>query len=109
MPLLRLQAHPAAAKMVGILIEAPLLSAALCGAAAPCEPPRDASGRIARSSAARREFQRDHPCPATGARAGPCPGYRIDHIKPLKRCGADTPANMQWLTIEAWRDKTRWE
>ena len=28
------------------------------------------------------------------------PGYEVDHIVPLARGGADTPANMQWLTIQ---------
>ncbi len=28
------------------------------------------------------------------------PGYEVDHIVHLARGGADTPANMQWLTIQ---------
>ena len=50
---------------------------------------RTANGRIARSPEARRAFQASHPCPATGKTSGPCKGYVIDHIKPLKRGGAD--------------------
>jgi len=38
-----------------------------------------------------------------------CPGYVIDHISPLKRGGADASYNMQWQTIEAAKDKDRWE
>jgi len=37
------------------------------------------------------------------------PGYEVDHIVPLARGGADKPSNMQWLTIPAHREKTRWE
>lgn len=59
-----------------------------------CE--RDAQGRIARSRTVRREFQRLNPCPATGAVSGPCDGYVIDHITPLRRGGADSIENMQW-------------
>jgi hypothetical protein len=34
-----------------------------------------------RSNSAKAEFKRLHPCPATGARNGPCGGYVIDHVK----------------------------
>ncbi|MCW5624558.1 MAG: HNH endonuclease [Burkholderiales bacterium] len=46
--------------------------------------------------AARRAFQRLHPCPATGKPRGACPGYVVDHIVPLCAGGADDPINMQW-------------
>jgi len=46
----------------------------------------------------RRAFQRSHPCPSTGRKSGACPGYVVDHIKPLKRSGPDRPSNMQWQT-----------
>lgn len=49
-----------------------------------------------RNRAARAEFQRLHPCPATGARRGPCPGWVVDHVHPLCAGGADAPHNMQW-------------
>jgi hypothetical protein len=67
--------------------------------------PRDAHGRIARDPRARNEFKRTHPCPSTGKSSGSCPGYVIDHVQPLKRGGADTPANMQWQPEEAARLK----
>jgi hypothetical protein len=60
-------------------------SAASCQACA-----RDTSGRIARSTSARRAFRSYNPCPATGATRGPCAGYVIDHIQALKHGGADS-------------------
>jgi hypothetical protein len=70
---------------------------------------RDSNGRIKRSPAARREFQRSSPCPSTGKSSGSCPGYVIDHVTPLKRGGADAPANMQWQTVQAAKAKDRIE
>ena len=60
-----------------------------------------------RSRAALAEFKRAHPCPATGLAQERCPGYEIDHIQPLCARGLDEPGNMQWLTIEEHRKKTR--
>ena len=60
----------------------------------------------ARSKSARAEFQRQNPCPATGKARGPCPGYQVDHITPLKCKGGDTPTNMQWLSVEQHKIKT---
>lgn len=51
-----------------------------------------------RSTAAKQAFQRAEPCPANGARRGPCKGFVIDHVQPLCAGGADSPANMQWQT-----------
>jgi hypothetical protein len=59
---------------------------------------RDALGKIKRSRAARNSFKKSHPCPSTGRRSGACPGFIIDHIRPLKRGGADAPSNMEWQT-----------
>jgi hypothetical protein len=70
---------------------------------------RAANGKIARSPAARRSFQASHPCPATGRTSGACPGFVVDHIKPLKRGGADAPSNMQWQTRAEARAKDRIE
>jgi hypothetical protein len=69
----------------------------------------DSRGHIKRSSTARGEFKRIHPCPSTGLSKGACPGYVIDHIQPLKRGGADKPDNMQWQTVEAAKEKDKWE
>ena len=66
---------------------------------------RDPNGRIKWNQAARREFQKGHPCPATGKMTGACPGYVVDHIVPLKCGDADEPGNMQWQTKEAQRQR----
>ncbi len=58
-----------------------------------------------RSAAAKHEFQRQQPCPATGQTRGKCPGYAIDHITPLCAGGPDTPQNMQWQTIADAKSK----
>jgi hypothetical protein len=71
--------------------------------------PRDSHGKIARSSTARREFMQSHPCPSTGRSSGACPGFVVDHVVPLKRGGADAPANMQWQTIGDAKAKDRTE
>jgi hypothetical protein len=69
--------------------------------------PHWAEAKIPRSSAAKAEFERASPCPATGEPRGACPGYVIDHIKPLCAGGPDNPSNMQWQTIEAAKLKDR--
>jgi hypothetical protein len=66
-------------------------------------------GRIHRSAQAREAFQHSHPCPATGKRSGACPGYVIDHIRPLSKGGPDAPSNMQWQTTSAAKAKDKWE
>lgn len=62
-----------------------------------------------RSRAVRAEFMRTHPCPANGKTRGACPGWQVDHVTPLKCGGPDAAANMQWLTVQAHKDKTRVE
>jgi len=62
-----------------------------------------------RSQSAKYQFKKHFPCPATGKSKGPCPGWIIDHIVPLKRGGADHPINMQWQTVEDAKRKDRWE
>ncbi len=88
-----------------ISLSAILLVGCASGLTSPsvCIPKRDASGQIARSDAARREFMR-----LTGFPNGR-PGYVVDHIIPLACCGPDTPANMQWQTTEAAKAKDRVE
>lgn len=69
-------------------------------------PAADASKR---SRALRAEFQRLTPCPATGQAQGPCPGYQADHRQALICGGRDELPNLQWLTIEEHKAKTRAE
>lgn len=71
--------------------------------------PLPAQARTHRDPAQRAAFMRANPCPATQRTRGPCPGWQVDHIQPLKCQGPDHPANMQWLTIEAHKAKTRAE
>jgi hypothetical protein len=66
---------------------------------------RDSHGRIKRSAAAKDAFKRQQPCPSTGKSRGACPGYVIDHVKPLECGGADAPSNMQWQTVAAGKAK----
>jgi hypothetical protein len=62
-----------------------------------------------RSRVLRAEFQRHNPCPSTGLKRGPCPGWQVDHREALVCGGRDELQNLQWLTIEAHRQKTRVE
>lgn len=66
-----------------------------------------AAAKTQRSTAELRAFQRETPCPANGARRGPCPGYQTDHIEPLCAGGVDRRDNMQWLTTQEHKWKTR--
>jgi hypothetical protein len=59
--------------------------------------------------AVRRSFQAVHPCSVTGRISGAFPGFVVDHIKPLKRGGADAPSNMQSETTAAAKAKNRVE
>jgi hypothetical protein len=79
----------------------------VCSRCTTCE--RDANGKIKRNPEVRREFQRQHPCPATGKTTGACPGYVVDHIVALKKGGADQPSNMQWQTVADGKAKDRIE
>ena len=63
--------------------------------------------RIPRSAAEVLAFKRSTPCPATGKPELRCPGYEVDHANALCMGGADTRENMQWLTIQEHRWKTR--
>lgn len=67
------------------------------------------SARCYRSSSAKHEFQREHPCPSTGRATGSCPGYIIDHVDPLCHGGADSPRNMQWQDYDSAHAKDKWE
>jgi hypothetical protein len=72
---------------------------------------RDSRGRIERRRAPVAAFMRAQPCPG-GHDAGSvkrCRGYKVDHVIPLCAGGPDDPANMQWQTTEAAREKDRLE
>lgn len=67
----------------------------------------DTDAKQPRSTVERHAFVKEHPCPATGRPRLPCPGYQIDHAIPLCAGGPDLRSNMQWLTIEAHKAKTK--
>jgi hypothetical protein len=62
---------------------------------------------IERSRAEIRAFRADNPCPATGQVKGACPGYAVDHIRPLCAGGEDKRQNLQWISNEDHAFKTR--
>ena len=62
-----------------------------------------------RSRTLRAEFQRLNPCPANGATRGACPGYQIDHREALICGGRDEIKNLQWLSVDEHKAKTRVE
>ena len=70
---------------------------------------RNKHGHIKRSSAAKHAFERQHPCPSTGKTSGRCPGYVVDHVRPLECGGADAPSNMQWQTVAEGKAKDKTE
>jgi hypothetical protein len=65
--------------------------------------------REQRSLEVKHEFQRQHPCPATGRTTGFCPGYIKDHVVPLACGGPDAASNLQWQTTADAKAKDRWE
>ena len=60
-----------------------------------------------RTRAAVLAFRDSAPCPSTGRNRGSCPGWQVDHIRPLCDGGRDHPSNLQWLTVDEHRIKTR--
>jgi 5-methylcytosine-specific restriction endonuclease McrA len=71
--------------------------------------PRTNNGTTRRSASARSQFLSQTTCPSTGQTGRSCPGYVVDHIKPLACGGADDPSNMQFQTIEDGKAKDKWE
>lgn len=65
-----------------------------------------AFAKIPRDKAQVRAFRAEHPCPATGLKRGACPNFQVDHRIPLCAGGADTTANMQWLSLDDHKWKT---
>lgn len=68
-----------------------------------------AQAKTERSPSQVAAFKRHNPCPATGKKTGPCPGYVVDHIEPLCSGGPDHPSNMQWQTTPEAKIKDREE
>lgn len=66
---------------------------------------KDKKGNLVRSRGRRALFLR-----MVGHENGRVPnGYAADHWIPLTCGGADAPANLQLLTIDEWKKKSRWE
>ncbi len=59
-----------------------------------------------RNPATVRAFRKANPCPSTGNRSGPCPGFVVDHRIPLCAGGPDDVRNMAWqASADAkWKD-----
>lgn len=66
-------------------------------------------GKFTRDSSQRAAFTKHHPCPATGKSRSACPGYVVDHVKPLCAGGVDQWQNMQWQTVADAKLKDREE
>jgi hypothetical protein len=81
---------------------AAILAAVLCLSSWPAE-----AGK--RDQAQRAAFQKANPCPSTGKPRGACPGYVVDHVRPLCAGGRDHFSNMQWQTTAAAKAKDRLE
>ena len=63
--------------------------------------------RIHRSTSVRANFVKLQACPSTHSHKLPCKGWEIDHIEPLCAGGIDKIDNLQWLTVQEHRLKTR--
>lgn len=68
-----------------------------------------AQGVEARDKKAVTAYRATHVCPATGKTTGRCPGWVVDHIKPLCAGGVDAPANMQWQPYMQSKEKDKIE
>lgn len=62
-----------------------------------------------RGTKAPAEFRKYTACPATNKFTGPCPGYIMDHMVPLRCNGPDVATNLQWQTRAESDAKDRWE
>ena len=68
-----------------------------------------AQATVKRSQKARYDFMRETPCPAAVHKRYTCPGFVIDHVKPLACGGLDRPINMQWQSVAEAKAKDKWE
>lgn len=64
---------------------------------------KNGNPKVKRSAAAKRAFLKSLGLDKTPE------GYEIDHITPLHKGGSDTPENMQLLTVEEHKEKTKQE
>jgi len=71
-----------------------------------------------RDRSVRDAFQRENPCPnkqaqirpgTAGGTRGACPGYQVDHRQSICSGGRDIVANLQWLSVEDHKAKTRFD
>lgn len=70
----------------------------------------DVTATTTRTSKARYDFKKLHPCPNVLPHTKTsCPGFVIDHIKPLACGGRDIPSNMQWQTTADAKMKDKYE
>ena len=77
-------------------------------------PHRDKDGSISRRRDVLEAYRKLYPCPSTGKKTGACPGYALDHSKPLACGGCDAVFNLSWLANETKSCKSvyckdRWE
>ena len=75
-----------------------LLAAPGAGAARGGKPSGSGFEEIQRQF--REGYQRSHPCPSTGRKAGNCPGYVVGYILLPKHGGTYQESNMRWMTTE---------
>ena len=65
-------------------------------------PKRDANGRIIRRAAVIAAYKKIHPCPSTGLYGpGACPGWALNHDKPLACGGRDAVSNLSYMRNDA--------
>jgi len=65
-----------------------------------------AEARIQRSAGVVKAFRSQNACPATDQHRGACPGWQVDHVRPLCMGGPDAMPNLQWLSVPDHRFKT---
>jgi hypothetical protein len=70
------------------------------------QPTPEKAKELQRKQELRAAFQQQ-PCPSTNRTSGECMGYVIQYVVPLEQGGAEDSSNMEWLTVEAARQKHR--
>src|SRR5690348_10547799 len=90
-------------------IVGPLKAVVCLALLAAVPPPPSWASDYKRDPPQRSAFMKLHPCPSTGKTRGACPGYVVDHIKPLCAGGRDQPGKLQWQTVSEAKKKDRLE